>query len=456
MYTNQYTKKSKLTREKRMINWLILFCSNYQAPLDRKDYLKVRNFILAWISTTVVMWFYVAFSYMVFDFPTVGNLGLIYTIIHTLTPILYRKTSSLIYAGLNISLSALCFQVTFCVFNGGIDSPSAIWFTAHPVIMSFFGSKKLILFSIVTNITVVLTLTFMGEAGYFSINYLDEWLTRVMRISSLILLDIIIASYTIAFIHTSEQNAKELKERNYLIESLIRIISHDVNNSLAVSNLTTALLQKKLKKITTEDQDIITAISNGLEKINRSNKQIEEISKSILEWMKINDQKTIKEVEPFFLSEIYNFLNENYQDHLEQKSINLKITNSIKTDTKVKCNGAALRNQILNNLMTNAIKFSPIGGTISVNMFKKENYLNIEITDQGKGIPESILQNIFDPTKSTSRVGTGGEKGTGFGMPIVKLILEKENSFIDIISYTDDTTQNSKTGTTMKIQVPLA
>jgi signal transduction histidine kinase len=64
------------------------------------------------------------------------------------------------------------------------------------------------------------------------------------------------------------------------------------------------------------------------------------------------------------------------------------------------------------------------------------------------------LNVIFDPSCSKSRPGTNGEQGTGFGLPIVKRMLEEMNGSIKIDS-TVKTDENDTSGTTMSILIPL-
>jgi len=78
--------------------------------------------------------------------------------------------------------------------------------------------------------------------------------------------------------------------------------------------------------------------------------------------------------------------------------------------------------QVLRNLLNNAIKFSPEGGTIDVISFKKADSIIVSVRDQGMGIPENELENIFDKFVQSSKnmTGTGG---TGLGLPICQEII---------------------------------
>ena len=80
--------------------------------------------------------------------------------------------------------------------------------------------------------------------------------------------------------------------------------------------------------------------------------------------------------------------------------------------------------QVMNNLLTNAIKYSEINTQINIiiNVSKKE--VIVVVSDQGKGIPKSELGELFKPFTTTSVKSTGGEESTGLGLVSVKKIIE--------------------------------
>ena len=75
---------------------------------------------------------------------------------------------------------------------------------------------------------------------------------------------------------------------------------------------------------------------------------------------------------------------------------------------------------ILSNLITNAIKFSHDGSTISLFTEKTGDKIEIDIKDEGIGIPGNLLEGIFSPKNRISRKGTNSERGTGYGLLLVK------------------------------------
>ena len=79
--------------------------------------------------------------------------------------------------------------------------------------------------------------------------------------------------------------------------------------------------------------------------------------------------------------------------------------------------------QVLNNLISNAIKYSYSQTVITVNAFSTEAHVMISVEDQGQGIPKNELEKIFIPFSKISVQGTAGEKSTGLGLSIVKRIV---------------------------------
>ena len=86
--------------------------------------------------------------------------------------------------------------------------------------------------------------------------------------------------------------------------------------------------------------------------------------------------------------------------------------------------------QVINNLISNAIKFSPIEKNIWIKIEKNNNQLVTSVIDEGQGIPESELKSIFKSYQTTSVKSTAGEKSTGLGLAIVKKIVEAHNGKI--------------------------
>ncbi|PCI30739.1 MAG: hypothetical protein COB67_00895 [SAR324 cluster bacterium] len=101
--------------------------------------------------------------------------------------------------------------------------------------------------------------------------------------------------------------------------------------------------------------------------------------------------------------------------------------------------------QVLINLLGNAIKFSPENGTISVGVEKRESYFIVSITDEGPGIPQESLQQIFGKFQKVKRDGVE-VKGTGLGLTISQRIIDAHSGRI--------WAENSKEGAIFRFSLP--
>ena len=80
--------------------------------------------------------------------------------------------------------------------------------------------------------------------------------------------------------------------------------------------------------------------------------------------------------------------------------------------------------QVLNNLLQNAIKFSYPGTLVTVELNRTDHDLLISIKDQGQGIPAEEMERLFKPFQKMSVRSTGGEPSTGLGLAIAKRIVD--------------------------------
>jgi signal transduction histidine kinase len=85
---------------------------------------------------------------------------------------------------------------------------------------------------------------------------------------------------------------------------------------------------------------------------------------------------------------------------------------------------AAKIEQVLNNLVTNAIKFSSPGSRVLITVQPSEEEILISVKDEGPGIPPGEMEKLFKPFQRTSVKSTAGEKSTGLGLVIVKRIVK--------------------------------
>ncbi len=105
---------------------------------------------------------------------------------------------------------------------------------------------------------------------------------------------------------------------------------------------------------------------------------------------------------------------------------------------------------VLDNLLSNSVKYSPEGAVISLKIFEFDDNCHLVITDEGTPIPEEETQNVYKKFYRIGNEQTRSSKGTGLGLYIVKRVLEQHGASIQILNRTD------KQGNIFELQFPLA
>ena len=104
--------------------------------------------------------------------------------------------------------------------------------------------------------------------------------------------------------------------------------------------------------------------------------------------------------------------------------------------------------QIINNLVVNALKFSPGGTIVTIRALRRNDCAIVEVEDQGVGIPPEKLSWIFEPFATLAPSGTAGETSTGLGLSIVKQLAEMHGASIEVSSKPDE-------GSLFRVAFPL-
>lgn len=242
-------------------------------------------------------------------------------------------------------------------------------------------------------------------------------------------------------VHLDLQKSKQLL-KNQLEENrqLIHILSHDLKNPIGSVLSILELMEVDPDEAEEYRAYIQTSISEGIQIID-----------SVRNFLALEEGKGQLTLECFSL---LNLINRSYQileNRFKAKNINLKI--QVPEHIKVNVDQVTFVNSVLSNLLTNAIKFSFTGENIILNATELDNWIELTIIDHGIGIPTQMQTDMFNIQKQTSRPGTEGESGTGFGMPLVKKFIESYGGSIEIFSV-EHTENSTNHGTTFKIKLP--
>lgn len=229
-------------------------------------------------------------------------------------------------------------------------------------------------------------------------------------------------------------------------KALLRVLCHDLVNPIFAAHSLLDLKQSLGKPVDdTTLKSVIGCCQSALDIVTHVREEHSLV--------KTNKQFKSETVD---LAEAFEEASSTLSERLSKKNLVLKIDSQDGLQLEIK--RVVLVHNILNNLLTNAIKFSNEGSAIEITASKDSaaEFCVINVRDYGIGMPPEILKNVFRESAKTSRKGTDNEAGTGFGMPLVKRYVEKSGGAISIDSVeTSKETSPSEQGTTVKLTFPL-
>ena len=236
------------------------------------------------------------------------------------------------------------------------------------------------------------------------------------------------------------QKNKEISNANKQKDRFFSIIAHDLRGPFSGFLGLTELLASEIDTMDKEEIQFSAAIMAS------SAKNLENLLENLLKWSCM-EQGLI----PFTPQEInlYQTTMECIlilQAAAEKKEI--QIQNKIKEDTIVFADNYMLHT-IIRNILSNAIKFTQKGGSITIQAEKDSKNTIISITDSGIGMNAKIVENIFNLDVKTNRTGTEDEPSSGLGLILCKEFVEKHGGKIGIES-------EENKGTTFYCSFPFA
>ncbi|MDH4184918.1 MAG: PAS domain S-box protein [Nitrospinota bacterium] len=109
----------------------------------------------------------------------------------------------------------------------------------------------------------------------------------------------------------------------------------------------------------------------------------------------------------------------------------ISISNPVASGEKVHAD-PFLISEVLRNLLVNAVKFSTKGGAVTISARNEGQLQIVEVRDTGLGVPRNILENLFRHDVKTTTLGTAGERGSGFGLPLAMDIMKAHGGTITV------------------------
>jgi two-component system sensor histidine kinase/response regulator len=163
--------------------------------------------------------------------------------------------------------------------------------------------------------------------------------------------------------------------------------------------------------------------------ILRNSGQVLDLLDRLTEIVRIDTHTTRLELKPVDLRELVMERVEVMRRRAERKR--MMIVSQFESLPRVPCDRDCMA-QVLDNLIDNAIKFSPPDTRIWIDAYRLGVAAIVSVTDQGQGIPESELSRLFGTFSRTSVQPTAGEPGAGLGLSIVRRIVEEHDGVVGV------------------------
>ena len=221
---------------------------------------------------------------------------------------------------------------------------------------------------------------------------------------------------------------KTVEDHRDSVRMLLRLVCHDMANSITMASGRVFLLKDAVSNHFSERQ------KKDFARLGTSLLEMESLLAKVRSMEAASGGKMNLKLSALLLTSALEEVCEILAPKLQEKEITLEIHYPSMEGVVIMADSVTLQHQVLVNILTNAIKFSRPKGVIRMEAQVSSSKVHLSIIDAGIGMPPQILKKIFDPVSDTSRRGTSGEKGTGFGMPICKVFMEKYDGLIGIES----------------------
>ena len=240
------------------------------------------------------------------------------------------------------------------------------------------------------------------------------------------LICIIFAGFIISFILKNIKEKKLNEEKVVFISNarkeIVDTVSHDLKNPLSSIKLGLQYIERKLSRNPSfNDEEVEKRMKVLLRSVDKMNNMIS----NLLDHTKLEAGKLILEPTYCELTGFINEIIEQFRPMAESRKITLSLE-LLEEYKFIHCDQVRVE-QVLSNIIGNAIKFTPIGGEIHVTMRFSDNFVVVSIKDSGHGMSKDQLEHIFDrywQVADTSRLGNG------LGLAIAKIVVETHHGRI--------------------------
>ncbi|RKX99702.1 hypothetical protein DRP77_12830 [Candidatus Poribacteria bacterium] len=206
------------------------------------------------------------------------------------------------------------------------------------------------------------------------------------------------------------------KEIDRMKSDFVSLVSHELRTPLTAIQLGVSLvLDGKAGPINEKQR-------SSLEKVDRQVKRLTDLINDLLDLSRIESGRIQMKREPISLVDIAVSRLEEMKPQADSKGVKLDL--EVEGEIPMTVGDEARIGQVITNLLSNALKFTPQGGQVKVRLSRQGDMILTEVIDTGPGIPEEERERIFDKFYQLSDFKTRSQGGSGLGLSIAKGIVE--------------------------------
>jgi signal transduction histidine kinase len=217
-----------------------------------------------------------------------------------------------------------------------------------------------------------------------------------------------------------QRHLEQIAELNHLKDQLFTIVSHDIRSPLALQFQLVELLEEDRDSFSREHREII-------EKLGDQTRNTLGMTNNLLEWFRSQREDMALRPQLLELAEVVEECC--HVLHIKSEAKQITVNNSIALGVRVYADREAL-GLILRNLLSNAIKFTGWGGSVHVHARLSGEMVTISVRDNGVGMEEEQVRQLFDELQLHSLPGTMGEKGAGLGLLVSRQFVQRSGGSI--------------------------
>lgn len=198
--------------------------------------------------------------------------------------------------------------------------------------------------------------------------------------------------------------------------TLLKVLGHDLRSPLTMAELLIEKLERQTKNLPEAKAPLV--------EIKKLFSLQSEMLESVRNLQLFKRRKKEIFLGPVSLYHAFEHVKDVYQESLEHKDVTLRTNLEAESDYQILAHRTYFENNVLTNLVSNAIKYSPRGGEIFIQAQRQQDEIVIEVSDQGQGFHPEMRDRFHRGESLPSLKGTEGETGTGFGLLLVKNFVE--------------------------------